>query len=96
MKCSENGQTHYRPKTECWSTEKINKYNVQEVGVSKKTGNRNWKTGKPGSLVLVPVAKKSKTGDPGSGPGFWHLVKTGKPEPGAYIYNNNFLILYIY
>ena len=44
---------------------------------------------------MVLVAKKSKTGDPGSSPSFWHLVKTGKPEPGASVYNNNFLIIYI-
>jgi hypothetical protein len=45
---------------------------------------------------LVLVAKK-KIGNPGSGPDFWHIVKTEKPEPGAYIYNNNnFLIFYIY
>jgi hypothetical protein len=48
----------------------------------------NWETGDP-----VLVAKKLKTGDLGSGSSFWHPVKTGKPEPGAYIY---FLIYYIY
>jgi hypothetical protein len=43
----------------------------------------NWKIGDP---ILVPVAKKLKTGDLGSSPDFWHPVKTRKPEPGAYIY----------
>jgi hypothetical protein len=60
------------------------------LGVSKVTGKPKpgyRETGDP-----VPIAKKLKTGDPDSGFGFWHLVKTKKPEPSAYIY---FLIYFI-
>jgi hypothetical protein len=71
-------------------------------GVKKKkpgNQNRNRKIGnpKPGSRFRFQLKKKKKKiEDPDSGPSFWHLIKTGKSEPGAYIYNNNFLnILYI-
>jgi hypothetical protein len=46
----------------------------------RKPGNQ--KIGEP---IPVPVAKKPKTRDPGSSPGFWHPIKTKKPKPGAYI-----------
>jgi hypothetical protein len=52
----------------------------------KKPRNRNREIEES-----VPVAKKKKpkTEDLSSSPGFWHLVKTRKPKPGAYIYKGN-------
>jgi hypothetical protein len=50
--------------------------NYKEVG----TGTGKLENHKPGNQ------------GPSSGSGFWHQVKTGKPESGAYIFFN---ILYI-
>ena len=59
------------------------------VGVSKnqetRTGIRKLGNRETGEPIQVSIAKKPKTGDPGSGPDFWHQIKTGKPESGAYI-----------
>jgi hypothetical protein len=69
---------------------------LQLLGVSKisrelKLELGNWETKEP-----VPVAKNKKTEDPSSGPGFWHLVITRKPEPGVYIYKIIFFNIFCY